>query len=65
MSPIPIDLHKLQNMIRNNFYLQINELSKKNKFEDEIRQEQEERKRSEEEKSLRRQDFLQKAALFK
>lgn len=47
------------------FYLQINELSKKSKFEDEIRQEQEERKKSEEEKALRRQDFLQKAALFK
>lgn len=47
------------------FTFQINELSKKSKFEDEIRQEQEERKRTEEEKALRKQDFLQKAALFK
>lgn len=44
---------------------QITELAKKSKFEDEIRQEQEERKRTEEEKAQRRQQFLQKAAIFK
>lgn len=44
---------------------QIEELSKKSKFEDEIRQEQEERKRLEEEKAMRRQHFLEKAAVFK
>lgn len=41
------------------------ELSKRSKFEDEIRQEQEERKRMEEERAMRRQDFLQKASIFK
>lgn len=41
------------------------ELSKRSKFEDEIRQEQEERKRMEEERAMRRHDFLQKAAVFK
>ncbi|XP_018577920.1 EF-hand domain-containing protein D2 homolog, partial [Anoplophora glabripennis] len=47
------------------FEAKIVELSKKSKFEDEIRQEQEERKRMEEERAMRRQDFLQKAAIFK
>ncbi|XP_019880448.1 EF-hand domain-containing protein D2 homolog [Aethina tumida] len=47
------------------FECKIQELAKKSKFEDEIMQEQEERKRSEEEKAQRRQEFLQKAAIFK
>ncbi|GJQ86104.1 hypothetical protein Trydic_g15260 [Trypoxylus dichotomus] len=47
------------------FEAKIEELSKKSKFEDEIRQEQEERKRLEEEKAIRRQQFLEKAAVFK
>ncbi|KAI4457215.1 ef-hand domain-containing protein d [Holotrichia oblita] len=47
------------------FEAKIEELSKKSKFEDEIRQEQEERKRLEEEKAVRRQQFLEKAAVFK
>lgn len=47
------------------FLFQIVELNKKSKFEDEIRQEQEERRRQEEEKAMRKQDFLQKAAIFK
>lgn len=46
------------------FEAKIEEVNKKSKFENEIRQEQEERKRMEEEKALRRQEFLQKAALF-
>jgi hypothetical protein len=45
--------------------LQIQELSKMSKFENEIREEQEEKKRMEEEKALRRQQFLEKAAIFK
>jgi len=45
--------------------LQIIELSKKSKFEEEIRQEQDERKRLEEEKAVRRQQFLEKASIFK
>lgn len=47
------------------FEAKIEEVNKKSKFESEIREEQEERKRMEEEKALRRQEFLQKAALFK
>lgn len=35
-----------------------------NKFENEIRQEQEERKRAEEEKVIRRNQFQQRAAIF-
>lgn len=35
-----------------------------NKYEDEIRQEQEERKRAEEDKILRRNQFQQRAAIF-
>ena len=45
--------------------LQIEELSKTSKFENEIRQEQEEKKRMEEEKATRRQQFLQRVAVFK
>ena len=44
--------------------LQIEELKKTSKFEDEIRQEQEERKRAEEEKAQRMIAFKKKAALF-
>lgn len=47
------------------FEAKIVELAKKSKFEDEIRLEQEERKRHEEEKAARRQQFLEKAAIFK
>ncbi|XP_072392677.1 EF-hand domain-containing protein D2 homolog [Diabrotica undecimpunctata] len=47
------------------FEAKIVELAKKSKFEDEIRLEQEERKRLEEEKATRRQQFLEKAAMFK
>ncbi|KAK5641656.1 hypothetical protein RI129_010203 [Pyrocoelia pectoralis] len=47
------------------FEAKIEELSKKSKFEHEIRQEQEERKRMEEERAIRRQQFLEKAAFFK
>ncbi|KAF5270645.1 hypothetical protein FQA39_LY01383 [Lamprigera yunnana] len=46
------------------FEAKIEELAKKSKFENEIRQEQEERKKMEEEKAIRRQQFLEKAALF-
>lgn len=46
------------------FFLQIEQLRKASKFEDEIRMEQEERKREEEEKAARREQFRQKAALF-
>lgn len=35
-----------------------------NKFEEEIRQEQEERKRADEEKVIRRNQFQQRAAIF-
>lgn len=44
--------------------LQIEELKKTSKFEDEIRQEQEQRKQEEEEKAQRRIAFQKKAALF-
>ncbi|XP_017770446.1 PREDICTED: EF-hand domain-containing protein D2 homolog isoform X2 [Nicrophorus vespilloides] len=47
------------------FEAKINELSKKSKFENEIREEQEQRKQMEEEKAIRRQQFLETAALFK
>lgn len=47
-----------------NFYLQIDQLRKSSKFEDEIRMEQEERKREEEEKAARRAQFREKAAIF-
>ncbi|XP_060521324.1 EF-hand domain-containing protein D2 homolog [Cylas formicarius] len=47
------------------FEAKIGELSKKSKFEEEIRQEQNERKRMEEERATRRQEFLQKASVFK
>ena len=43
---------------------QIEELSKTNKFEAEIREEQENRRREEEQKRLRRAEFREKAALF-
>jgi len=47
------------------FEAKIEELSKKSKFEHEIRQEQEERKKMEEEKAIRRQQFLERASVFK
>lgn len=47
------------------FFSQINELTKRSKFEEEIRQEQDDRKRMEEEKTIRRQQFLEKASIFK
>ncbi|KAG5894485.1 hypothetical protein JTB14_032513 [Gonioctena quinquepunctata] len=61
-----IDVDKVGvNGAKDFFEAKIVELQKGSKFENEIREEQEERKRQEEEKSLRRQDFLQKAAIFK
>ncbi|XP_048519658.1 EF-hand domain-containing protein D2 homolog [Dendroctonus ponderosae] len=47
------------------FEAKINELTKRSKFEEEIRQEQDDRKRMEEEKTMRRQQFLEKASIFK
>ncbi|KAL1488934.1 hypothetical protein ABEB36_014720 [Hypothenemus hampei] len=47
------------------FEAKINELSKLSKFEEEIRQEQDDRKKLEEEKLMRRQQFLEKASIFK
>lgn len=44
--------------------LQIEEMKKTSKFEEEIRQEQEQRKREEEEKAQRMIAFKQKAAFF-
>jgi len=46
------------------FESKIEELSKTNKFEAEIREEQENRKREEEQKKLRKAEFREKAALF-
>ena len=46
------------------FALQIEEVSKRNKFEEEIRAEQNERKRIEEEKAQRRLMFKERAAKF-
>lgn len=46
------------------FEAKIEELSKKSKFESEIREEQEERKRHEEEKAVRRQQFRETASIF-
>ncbi|XP_018335252.1 EF-hand domain-containing protein D2 homolog [Agrilus planipennis] len=46
------------------FEAKIEEIAKKSKFESEIIQEQEERKRLEIEKANRKQEFLQKAAIF-
>lgn len=49
----------------NNFgILQIEELRRGSKFEDEIRQEKEERRREEEEKAQRKIAFKEKAAIF-
>lgn len=47
------------------FEAKIEELTKRSKFEHEIRMEQEDRKRQEEERAIRRQQFLEKAAVFK
>jgi len=47
------------------FEAKIKELTITSKFENEIREEQEEKKRLEEERAIRRQQFLQKAAIFK
>ncbi|XP_056633128.1 EF-hand domain-containing protein D2 homolog isoform X1 [Diorhabda carinulata] len=61
-----IDVEKVGvNGAKEFFEAKIVELAKKSKFEDEIRLEQEERKRLEEEKANRRQQFLEKAAVFK
>lgn len=49
---------------KNFFEAKIEQLRKANKFEDEIRMEQEEKRREEEEKAMRRAEFLEKAALF-
>jgi len=46
------------------FESKIKDLSKSNKFEEEIREEQAQRKREEEQKKLRRAEFREKAALF-
>lgn len=46
------------------FVFKIEELQKRSKFADEIRQEQEERRIQEEEKAQRRIAFKEKAALF-
>ncbi|CAH1982329.1 unnamed protein product [Acanthoscelides obtectus] len=47
------------------FEAKINDLAKKSKFEEELRQEQEERRREEEERAVRKRQFLEKAAVFK
>lgn len=61
-----IDVDKVGvNGAKNFFEAKIKEQSKLSKFESEIREEQEERKRQEEEKAIRRQQFLEKAAIFK
>lgn len=52
------------NGAKNFFEAKIEELSKTNKFHDEIIQEQEEKRRENEEKARRRQMFKEKAALF-
>ncbi|XP_046753874.1 EF-hand domain-containing protein D2 homolog [Diprion similis] len=52
------------NGAKNFFEAKIDELRKANKFEDEIRMEQEDRKREEEERAARRAQFREKAALF-
>ncbi|KAK7575558.1 hypothetical protein V9T40_011844 [Parthenolecanium corni] len=46
------------------FEAKIQELQRSNKFEDEIRQEQEDRRKEEEEKTQRRMAFKEKAAIF-
>ena len=46
------------------FGIQIEELTKTNKFEAEIRQEQEAKKKELEQKKARRAEFMEKAALF-
>lgn len=46
------------------FEAKIEELSKSNRFHNEIIQEQEEKRREAEEKAMRRQRFQEKAALF-
>ncbi|KAF7267704.1 hypothetical protein GWI33_019094 [Rhynchophorus ferrugineus] len=61
-----IDVEKVGvNGAKEFFQAKINELSKRSKFEDEIREEQNERRRVEEEKVIRRQQFLEKASVFK
>lgn len=61
-----IDVEKVGvNGAKEFFEAKINELSKKSKFEEEIREEQDERKKMEEEKAVRRQQFLEKASIFK
>ncbi|GBP26988.1 EF-hand domain-containing protein D2 homolog [Eumeta japonica] len=52
------------NGAKNFFEAKIEELSKANKFHDEIIQEQEAKKREAEERALRRQQFKEKAAVF-
>lgn len=52
------------NGAKNFFEAKIEELSKSNKFHDEIIQEQEEKKREAEEKAIRRQQFKERAAIF-
>ncbi|KAL7288968.1 EF-hand domain-containing protein D2 homolog [Trichogramma pretiosum] len=49
---------------KNFFEAKIEQLRNSNKFESEIRMEQEERKREEEEKAARREQFRQRAAIF-
>lgn len=49
---------------KNFFEAKIEQHMNNNKFENEIRQEQEERKRAEEDKIIRRAEFRQKAAIF-
>lgn len=49
---------------KNFFEAKISELTRCNKFQDEIREEQEEKKREEEKKAQRRTAFKEKAALF-
>ncbi|XP_045476397.1 EF-hand domain-containing protein D2 homolog [Harmonia axyridis] len=61
-----IDVDKVGvNGAKNFFEAKIEEQKKLSKFENEIREEQEERKRLEDEKAIRRQQFLEKAAVFK
>lgn len=50
--------------INTELIFQIQQLNRSNKFEDEIRQEQEERKKAEEERQQRKLAFKEKAAIF-
>ncbi|XP_022908780.1 EF-hand domain-containing protein D2 homolog [Onthophagus taurus] len=60
-----VDVNKVGvNGAKEFFEAKIEDLKKLSKFEEEIRQEQEDRKRGEEEKAVRRQEFLERMAIF-